>query len=525
MTAATLLPRATVSKAGVGNYLFTGQTQIYCPTGADPGLLSAAYSFSGQLARIFQRHTPVVLHRSVPQDSIYIGNKAPFAFFAMENKTKRRAKSAMDAEQYVLSVNEQGAVVRAASSSGFLYAMQTLIQLVTLDRQNQPVIAGGFFEDGPLYPYRGLMLDPARHFIEPEFIKRTIEAMSLCKLNTLHLHLTDDQSICVESKVYPELTAYSSRGRFYSQEQMKELIDYALVRGVTVVPEFDMPAHADALMHALPFLHCLGKRLDLRDKRYGNNNTALCVSKASTFEFIEGFLAEMAALFPAPVVHIGSDEVGGAGGEEDKTGPWDMCPDCQALVRQHGWPPERVYRELQCQFLLQVQQILHKLGKKLMGWEEITWAKDLSREGLVQHWCWPADQLVKILQQGHTVVLSQLMESRMYLDYSHSDLSIERLYHDRLLPANLTTEEIARVYGVEACMWCYPQKDLDFLLWPRLLVTAEFGWSGDEKKNLTEFLHRSEKMVDLLRQLCAVDVGPIYPPYVNRSSIRPPGTF
>ena len=159
----------------------------------------------------------------------------------------------------------------------------------------------------------------------------------------------------------------------------------------------------------------------------------------------------------------------------------------------------------------------------MMGWQEISRAKNLSHTALVQYWNGAGEPLTSVLERGYAVILSQLAHNQMYLNYPLDVLSIEDLYNDFLCPDGLTRP--ARIKGVEACMWCHPQRDLEFLLWPRLLVTTEFGWYGDQDKNLPQFLQRCEKTVDLLRQLTHIDTGPIYPPYRNRAAIARPDTF
>ena len=362
-------------------------------------------------------------------------------------------------ESYTLEITPRQIVIRAPTTTGGLRALATLTQLFTSGS------AGGLvpavtIRDRPRFAWRGLMIDASRHWMPPEVIRRELDGMALVKLNVLHLHLCDDQGFRIESRTHSELQQKASDGHFYTQEEMRGLLAYAHARGIRVVPEFDVPGHATAWVTARPELASApGPYTVARD--WGVHNPVLDPTNEALYPFLADFLGEMAALFPDDYLHIGGDENNGV--------QWSANPRIQEFIRTHGLKDNP---GLHTWFNRRLTGLLQKLGKRLIGWDEIL-HPDLPKDSVIHTWRGP-EGVVKAARAGHPVVLS----NGYYIDLYHPALAH---YEVDPLPADtpLTPAQQALVLGGEATMWAeWVTPDLiDTRIWPRTAAIAERLWS------------------------------------------------
>jgi hexosaminidase len=362
-------------------------------------------------------------------------------------------------ESYTLDVTPTGATLHAANPLGTMHGLQTFLQLVQ-------VTPTGFaapsvhIEDTPRFPWRGLMFDSGRHFTPMDVLKRNIDGMEAVKLNVMHWHLSENQGFRVESKTFPKLTELGSDGLFYTQAEVKEIIEYARDRGIRVMPEFDMPGHATAWFVGYPQI-ASGAGPYKIEREWGVFDPAMDPTNEATYKFLEKLLAEMTALFPDAFFHIGGDEVNGK--------EWDANPKIQAFMKAHGL---KTNADLQHYFNEHVQKILEKHHKTLVGWDEIL-APGLPKDSVVQSWR-GQDSLAEAIKLGYRGLLS----FGYYLDLMHpasAHYDIEPISKNAAL---LSDDEKKRILGGEACMWSeYSLESLDSRIWPRTAAIAERLWS------------------------------------------------
>ena len=378
------------------------------------------------------------------------------------------------AEGYELQITTSGAVVRSSSAAGEFYAEQTLKQLRAADG-SLPCVA---IRDAPRFPWRGLMLDCSRTFQSVEYLRKTIDRLAAYKMNVLHLHLTDDQGWRLEIKKYPELTRKGARfpdkyhepearQGFYTQDQMRELVAYAAQRHVTIVPEIEMPGHSLAALSVMPQLSCTGGPFEIFPffKGPGMTSDIYCAGNEEVFTFMSNVLAEVAAIFPSTVVHIGGDEAPKA--------RWKKCPRCQQRMKEHGLKNEE---QLQAWFNQRVEQMLKASGRRLIGWDEIM-AGGLTPGSMVMSWRGTQGGEAAALA-GHDVVMSPT--SHCYFDYSYKQISTETVYSYEPVPAALPADKTRYILGAQANFWSHidrtPERT-DFQIYPRVLALAERVWS------------------------------------------------
>ena len=415
--------------------------------------------------------------------------------------------SLADDESYAIEVTERQARLRAAEGAGVLRGLETLLQLVEGDR------AGAFIpavriDDRPRFRWRGLLIDAARHWMPVEVIKRNLDGMAAVKLNVLHWHLTEDQGFRVESRKYPKLHTLGSDGLFYTQGQLREVVAYAAARGIRVIPEFDMPGHVTSWLVGHPELAAAPGPYAIA-RTWGVFDAALDPTREEVYKLLDGFLGEMAAIFPDQYLHIGGDENNGK--------QWAANPAIQAFMKKQGLVDAHA---LQAHFNRRLSAILRKHGKKMVGWDEIL-HPDLPKDIVVQSWR-GQESLADSARQGYLGLLS----NGYYLDLIETTA---RHYQVDPIPAGsvLTPEEAARVLGGEACMWAeYVSPDtVDSRIWPRLGAIAERLWSPATVTDVPDMYRRlatlsvrleelwleHEKNVDmLLRRLAgSTDVGPL----------------
>ena len=375
-------------------------------------------------------------------------------------------------ESYSLNVSSHRAVLRAATPVGVLRGLATLEQLLQRDG-NKFTLPEVRIEDRPRFPWRGLLIDVCRHWQPMPVIKRNLDAMAAVKLNVLHLHLTEDQGFRVESKRFPRLHEMGSDGKYFTQDELREIVAYAHDRGIRVVPEFDMPGHTTSWLVGHPEL-AAGVGPFQIERRWGVFDPCFDPTKESLYEFLDEFFAEMTPLFPDPFVHIGGDEVNG--------NLWRENPRIQSFMRDNQLPDAHA---LQAYFNRRVAAILANHGRKLIGWDEIL-HEDLPANCVVQSWR-GADSLRAAIDQGFNAVLS----NGYYLDHQ---LSAAFHYQNDPDPTGKVSRDRhrSRVLGGEACMWgeYVSPETIDSRIWPRLVAIAERLWSPRSVNDVNDMYRR-----------------------------------
>ncbi len=376
-----------------------------------------------------------------------------------------------DDESYQLDVAPAGARLQAQTPTGVLRGMATFAQLIE-PSGDAFAIGATHIEDHPRFPWRGLMLDVSRHWMPVEVVLRNLDAMEAVKLNVFHWHLSDDQGFRVESKRYPRLQERGSDGHFYTQQEVRNVIAYATERGIRVIPEFDIPGHTTSWFVGYPELASAPGPYQI-ERSWGIFAPVMDPSRESTYEFLDGFLGEMAALFPDPYFHIGGDEV------EDKQ--WKASPSIQAFARQHGL---KTSAELQTYFNQRVQALLKKHGKTMVGWDEV-FAPGLAHDAVIQSWR-GAESLAAAAKQGYRGILS----AGYYLDHL-----LPAGVHYAVDPLAGVPDDVAsRILGGEACMWSeyVSPETVDSRIWPRMAAIAERLWSPRQTADVDSMYARAE---------------------------------
>jgi hexosaminidase len=386
-------------------------------------------------------------------------------------------KAGAGPEAYTLTVAPRGVRIAAPDAAGVLWGVETLRQLLppafddtTAGRPGSWTIPAMTIRDAPRFAWRGAMLDAVRHFFPVAFVKRFVDLISRYKLNVLHWHLTDDQGWRLEVPKWPRLTsvgawrtdAYGAPyGGFYTRRDVRAVVEYARLRGVTVVPEIEMPGHSSAAIASYPWLGCTGDTIAVAGD-WGVHPDIDC-PREPTFTFLEDVLHEVLDLFPSPYVHVGGDEV--------PKGRWQACADCQALMRAHGLADEEA---LQGWFVGRIGQWLAGHGRRLVGWDEIT-AAPLPPGAVVEVWRDTAT-IAAVARQGHDVIAAP--GAYTYLDHSPGSLPLAKVY--AFDPdAGLTPDEATHVLGGEAPLWSehITTANFDLMAFPRLLAFAEALWT------------------------------------------------
>jgi hexosaminidase len=361
-------------------------------------------------------------------------------------------------ESYTLDVSANEMRIHAATADGAIHGMATLAQLIEPGPDGYSA-AGVHIEDRPRFPWRGLMLDVCRHWMPVDVIHRNLDAMMAVKLNVLHWHLSEDQGFRVESKRYPRLQELGSNGDYYTQDQIREIVEYARDRGIRVIPEFDVPGHSGAWFPGYPELSASPGPFTLG----GRGGSEMDPTKESTYAFLDGFIGEMAQLFPDPYYHIGGDEV--------NPRAWNQSASIQAFAKEHGLKDAAA---IQVYFNQRLLKIVQKYGKTMVGWDEIL-VPGLPTDAVIQSWR-GQKSLSEAAAKGYRGILSW----GYYLDHLRP-----ASFHYAVDPlggpdaAALTPEQARRIMGGEACMWAelVGPETVDSRVWPRTAAIAERLWS------------------------------------------------
>ena len=418
------------------------------------------------------------------------------------------------AEAYRLSVNNKQVTIAASTPAGVFYGIQTLRKSLPVQTTGEAItLPAVTVADAPRFGYRGMMLDCARHFFPLSFVKKFIDILAMHNMNVFHWHLTEDQGWRLEIKSHPELTAKSSmrsgtvighnatvddsipHGGFYTQQEAREIVEYARQRHITVYPEIDMPGHMLAALAAYPELGCTGGPYEV-GHRWGVYKDVLCLGKESTYKFVQDVIDEVVDIFPAKYFHIG--------GDESPTVMWEKCPKCLQKAKDENTD----IKHLQQYFTNRVEKYLNGKGKSIIGWDEILEGK-INQSATIMSWR-GVEPGLKAAKQGHDVIMTP--SSHVYFDhYQAKDTKhepdaiggcspVEKVYSYEPLPDTLSAEAKNRIKGVQANLWTeyIPfTTQAEYMVLPRMAALAEVQWTPVAKKNFDDFSKRALRLSDL----------------------------
>lgn len=417
-------------------------------------------------------------------------------------------------EGYTLDVTKDGAVVVAKTAQGLFYGMQSFLQLLPAEIESPSKVNGIAWQapavsikDAPRFGYRGIMLDPCRHFMPVENVKKYLDVLSLFKMNRMHWHLTDDQGWRIEIKKYPKLTEIASKridgegtehSGYYTQEEIKEIVKYAADRFITVVPELELPGHEMAAIAAYPNLSCKGEQGTPR-VIWGVEDIVMCPGKEDMFTFLQDVIDEMMPLFPSEYFHIGGDECPKIS--------WKNCPLCQKRIKEEGLKADSKHsaeERLQSYVIQRMEKYLATKGKKIIGWDEIL-EGGLAPSATVMSWRGEDGGIAAALMD-HTVIMTP-GGNGMYLDAYQGDSKIEpvtiggytlleKTYSYDPIPDTLVAMGKSNyILGVQGNTWSeymYDEAKRDYMVFPRILAVAEIGWTNLDRKDYKDFERRIE---------------------------------
>jgi len=490
----TLTPQA-------GSFTFTNRTTVLC-------------SFDNQevvkLAKQFAMQVELVSGIKLKVQSLASGETSNSIIFQQDSKLE-------NAEAYALSISPKTIRIQASSANGFFYALQTFYQMLPAEIYGKKRVEGKKWtvsaveiEDAPRFAYRGLHLDVCRHFFPVEFIKKYIDAMAIHKFNNFHWHLTEDQGWRLEIKKYPRLTQIGSRrdetmvgyyydrlpqqydgkpyGGFYTQDEAREIVAYAKERFITVIPEIELPGHAQAAIAAYPFLSCTQDSTIKVATKWGVFKDVYC-PRDTTFKFLENVLTEVMAIFPSKYIHIGGDEC-----PKDR---WKTCPDCQALIKNLNLKDEN---GLQSYFVHRIERFLNSKGRKIIGWDEIL---DGGLDPAATVMSWRGTQGgITAAKAGSDVIMTP--GAFCYFDHFQSNpeteplsiggfLPLQMVYGFEPVPTELSAAEAKHILGAQANVWTEympTSENVEYMVYPRLSAMAEVLWSEKANRNWDRFRTR-----------------------------------
>lgn len=404
-------------------------------------------------------------------------------------------------EGYTLEAGGDAVCITAGDSDGLFYGMQTLLQLLPPQTQSESVVRGldlsipaVSISDAPRFHYRGMHIDPCRHWRDADWVKKQLDVMAIFKYNKLHFHLTEDQGWRIEIKKYPKLTSF---GPYYTQEELRDIVAYAAERHIDVIPELEIPGHEMVAIAAYPWLCCEEGEYEPR-KIWGVENIVMCPGKESTFEFLEDVIDEMVQIFPYEIFHIG--------GDESPREMWEKCPLCQKRIRdEHLAGDESKFSNedrLQSYVVRRIEKYLNGKGRRIMGWDEIL-EGDIDPSAIIMSWRGLQGGITGA-EHGHQVVMTP-SSNGMYLDYYQGDRKIEPVgignyfTMERVYEYDPIPEEVAflglesYILGVQCNNWSeyfYTDSVAEYRTWPRAVAVSEIAWSQPENKDWEDFLRR-----------------------------------
>jgi hexosaminidase len=503
-----LIPYPNSLKAQSGQFVLDNHTKLILPDVANDTI----FAIANELVEQIQKASGILLTEDTfetEQSIIFIINKEK------------------PEEAYSLNIDEKRVLIEASAPSGFFYAIQTLRQLFPeavygneVAQNTEWTLPCVNIEDAPRFKYRGMHLDVSRHFFDVKEVKRYIDLLALHKLNRFHWHLTDDQGWRIEIKNYPELTDIGSirkktmilkewenydhtpYGGFYTQKEIREIVEYASHRFITVIPEIDLPGHMMAALASYPELGCTGGPYDVSGQ-WGVREDVLCVGKESTFTFLENVFTEILDLFPSEYIHIGGDEC-----PKDR---WEKCPHCQAKIKKLGLKPDDKYQAehyLQSYTISRIEQFLNANGRRIIGWDEIL-EGGLAPNATVMSWR-GIDGGKEAALQNHSAIMTP--NSHLYFDqYQSQDagnepfaiggyLPVEKVYSFEPVPDEFPEENRKYIIGVQANLWTEyitTNEQLEYMLLPRLAALSEVQWTQAGQKNWDRFLASSKHLAEI----------------------------
>ena len=455
-------------------------------------------------------------------------------------KIKVILNSNLGPEAYALQSTPQEMVIEASELNGFLYAFETLKQMLPAEVYGSSRAKSGIdwvvpavsIVDEPRFAYRGMHLDPCRHFYDVDEVKKYLDIMATYKLNRFHFHLTEDQGWRIEIKAYPKLTEIGAwrsgtcfgkdfdtsdgirYGGYYTQDELRDIVAYAAERGITVIPEIDLPGHMLAALAAYPELGCTGGPYEVWT-RWGVSNDILCAGNEEVFTFLEKVFAEILDIFPSEYIHIGGDECFGKGEI-----PWDNCPKCAARMKELGikkGPEARHY--LQNYVTARVQDMLAGMGRKIIGWDEIL-EGELAPGATVMSWR-GVEGGIKASAKGFDAIMTPY--TYLYFDYYQSQerdkeplaiggyLPVEKVYSYEPFDGIADGAE-DHILGVQANLWTEyidSNEYLEYMLLPRMCALSEIQWCDAERKDFARFnesLDHAFRMFDVMGYNYCLDI-------------------
>jgi hexosaminidase len=456
----------------------------------------------------------IVDMNSIPQENFIVLSAAKKSsditeenLSSLPNSLREQAMQA-DRSRYRMNITPKGILINAEFDEGVFYGIQTIRQLMPVEAEQKKLklplqLSSMLIQDGAKFPHRGLLLDCCRHFMSVDFIKNYIDVLAYYKMNVLHWHLTEDQGWRIQIDKYPLLTEVGAwrtekdgtkYGGFYTKEQIREIVAYASVRHITVIPEIELPGHSSAAIAAYPALSCTHAPIQVENE-WGVFKDIYCAGDEYTFEFLENVLTEVCELFPSPYIHIGGDEA--------PKFRWEQCEKCQRRLKQEKLKDEA---ELQTYFIERIATFLQSKGKRIIGWDEIL-EGGIPADAMIQSWrgMEGGEQAAKA---GHNVIMSPT--SHCYFDYGLSSTDMEEVYNFNPIPASLSVAESKYIRGGECNMWTEhaPQEMVDSKVFPRMLALAEVLWTYPDQRNYSAFSKRVEEHYERLR---ALDIKPGFP--------------
>ncbi|MES2329574.1 MAG: beta-N-acetylhexosaminidase [Bacteroidota bacterium] len=503
-----IIPKPTKVETQPGNFVITPATSIVL---SETGLERSAQFLNDYLQKFYGFRLPVIKNG--------------------RSQKNNKGNIVLDIEQidhpvpgaYAMIVTPNGIEIGGASSLGTFYAVQTLIQLLPMEKKKSLAVPCVDIDDRPRFAYRGMHLDVGRHFFPVEFVKKYIDFIAMYKMNTFHWHLTEDQGWRIEIKKYPKLTQvggyrngtligrYPGKGNdmtkyggFYTQEQIKDIVKYASDRYITVIPEIELPGHASAAIAAYPQLSCFPDEATKHPKNtvWSGDSTGKQVQQVwgvfpdvfapteYTFNFLQDVLDEVIPLFPGKYVHIGGDEC-----PKDN---WKRSEFCQNLIKEKGLKDEH---GLQSYFIGRIEKYLNSKGKQIIGWDEIL-EGGLAPNATVMSWRGEKGG-IEAARQKHTVIMTP--GAWMYFDHSQTKkekedsvtiggyTTIQKVYSYEPIPDSLSAEESKYVLGAQANVWTeymrYPSK-VEYMIFPRMSALSEVLWSSKDARSWPDFEKR-----------------------------------
>ncbi len=460
--------------------LFANGPELVIPVPSDITLLDGVYRFDGD-PEVQVKHVSV---RNVP------------------------------AESYILEISTAGVRIKASDEAGVFYAMQTLRQMTRDGKATELQCCR--ISDSPRFPYRGLHVDVSRHFRSVTFLKRLIDAMSLFKMNRMHIHLTDAAGWRMQIDAYPRLTEFAAwrpfptwkewwagdrhyceegtpgaYGGYYTKDEIRELVAYAAERHVEIIPEIEMPSHSEEVLAAYPELGCSGEAY--RDSDF-------CVGNEKVFEFLENVLTEVMEVFPSEYIHIGGDEAGKQ--------HWTTCPKCRRLMEQEGMTD---VDELQSYMIHRIEKFVNSKGRRIIGWDEIL-DGGLAPDATVMSWR-GTEGGIEAMSLGHDVIMTP--GRYCYLDHTQDApfrepesiggyLPLDTVYVYEPVEASMPEDRLHHLKGVQANLWSeYVVTDAhaEYMYWPRAAAIAETAWSRPEDKDIKDFRRRAVEAMKILNDM------------------------